>query len=171
MHAQLGFDRNDDRDNVIENFRLICGAAGIGTKSLVFGEQVHGTNVYLADGKDNGKSLARENRIRGTDGLITTTPGVTLVTFHADCAPVFIFEPSIKAAALLHIGWKRKKMEKASNELTELKKITGLDTGRGSVLGRRWNCCLKQMRTFTRLFREKYGRNILTAIFPAKMEK
>lgn len=155
----LGFDRNDDRDNVIENFRLICGAAGIGTKSLVFGEQVHGTNVYLADGKDNGKSLARENRIRGTDGLITTTPGVTLVTFHADCAPVFIFEPSIKAAALLHSGWKGTLLDIASNALTELKKLPGFDTGRvEAVLGPSIGyCCFEADEDVYRLFREKYG--------------
>ena len=102
----LGFNRNDSRENVIRNFQLLCEAAGIDTQSLVLTNQIHDTVVRSVGESDRGKGFSRESDIKGVDGLLTVQPGVTLVTFHADCVPVFLFEPGINAAALLHSGWR-----------------------------------------------------------------
>ncbi len=40
------------------------------------------------------------------DGLVTNLPGVTLVTAHADCIPLYLADPVKKAIGLLHAGWK-----------------------------------------------------------------
>jgi YfiH family protein len=39
------------------------------------------------------------------DGLVTNEPGVTLVTHHADCAPLYFADPVQKAVGLAHSGW------------------------------------------------------------------
>lgn len=102
----LGFNRNDSRDNVLGNFHLLCNSVGFDTKSLVLTNQVHGNIIRNVGKSDIGKGFYRESDLTGVDGLLTQTEGVTMVTFHADCIPVFLFEPGIKAAALLHSGWR-----------------------------------------------------------------
>ena len=98
----LGFNRNDTRDNVLQNYQLLCDSVGVKTDSLVLTNQVHDINVAVIDENDKGKGFSRESDLIGIDGLLTASPGVTMVTFHADCVPVFLFEHGIKAAALLH---------------------------------------------------------------------
>lgn len=63
----------------------------------VWVRQVHGSTVLPATG------LASENG-RAADGLITNRRGVLLVTRHADCLPVLLFDPTTPAIALLHSG-------------------------------------------------------------------
>lgn len=158
----LGFKRNDERNNVVENFRLICGAVGIKTEGLVLTDQVHGTKVCLVGERDRGKGIFRESDLKGSDGLITVTPGVTLVTVHADCAPVFLFEPGIKAAAMLHSGWKGTLLDIVTNALTEMKKLPGFDPGRvEAVIGPSIGyCCFEVDEDVYRLFREKYDNDM-----------
>jgi YfiH family protein len=102
----LGFKRNDVRDNVIKNFEIISESVGIKPDNLVFSNQVHGTKLVVVDGKDRGKGFTRESDITGVDGLVTVCPEVALVTFYADCVPVFLFDPVSKVAALAHSGWR-----------------------------------------------------------------
>ena len=33
-------------------------------------------------------------------------PGITLVTYHADCLPLYLYDPAHQAVALLHAGWR-----------------------------------------------------------------
>lgn len=155
----LGFGRNDDRQNVIENFRRICDATAVETESLVFTNQVHGTKVLMVDENDRGKGLVKESDLKGSDGLFTVTPNVTLVTFHADCAPIFLFEPSINAAALLHSGWKGTLSDIVSEAMSAMKKIPGFDAGRvEAVIGPSIGfCCFEVDEDVYRLFRDKYA--------------
>lgn len=41
-----------------------------------------------------------------TDGLVTKTPGIRLVIFTADCAPLLLADSKNKVIANLHCGWK-----------------------------------------------------------------
>jgi len=154
----LGLGRNDDRSNVIENFRIICNATSVNMESLVLTNQVHGTKVCRVYESDMGKGLLRESDLKGTDGFITTAPGVTMVTFHADCAPVFLFEPSAKAAALLHSGWKGTLADIVTKAMDEMKKIPGFDAGRvEAVIGPSIGfCCFEVDEDVYRQFRGKY---------------
>ena len=96
----LGFNRKDSVENIYENFRLLCGAAGVDDKSLVMAKQVHGSKVYSAQSGDAGR------RIDGVDALITNSPDVAICTFHADCIPIFFLDPIKKVIGLAHSGWR-----------------------------------------------------------------
>lgn len=85
----LGFKRKDSADNVKKNFQIICQALGIETRQMVFSDQVHKDRVALVDETDSGKGFDRPSDIRGCDGLITNRPGLALVTFYADCVPLY----------------------------------------------------------------------------------
>ncbi len=155
----LGFSRKDIRSNVITNFNLICGAVGLETDSLVLTSQIHGAKVYLAGADDRGKGFSRDSDIKGVDGLYTMTPGVTLTTFHADCVPIFLYEPGIKAAALLHSGWRGTLSDIVGSMAERLKELPGYDAGRViAVLGPSIGyCCFEVDEDVYCLFREKYN--------------
>lgn len=102
----LAFNTNDSRENVVANIERICASLGIDTGSLVFSNQVHDNKLRIVDESDKGKGFKRESDIIGIDGLLTGMPGVTLVTYYADCVPLFFFEPVKKVIALSHSGWR-----------------------------------------------------------------
>ncbi len=102
----MGFNKKDDRSNVEENYRRLCRELEIEMEHLVFSNQVHEDRVRAVDEGDRGKGITRESDIKGYDGLMTDRPGVALVTFYADCVPIFLFDPVRKAIALSHSGWR-----------------------------------------------------------------
>lgn len=141
----LGFKRKDTRENVIANYGILCGSLGIDPGSLVLTNQVHETKVVFVDEKDKGKGFSRESDIIGVDGLATATPGITLVTSHADCVPVFLYEPDVRAAALLHSGWRGALKDIVSNGVKKLREVPGFRAERlvaaiGPSIG---SCCFE----------------------------
>lgn len=102
----LSFGRGDDPQNVRENYRRICAAAGIYPGNLVFTQQTHTANIVYVNQLDRGKGLFTPVEMRDVDGLITDQPEVALVSFHADCVPLFFLDPVRKVIGLAHAGWR-----------------------------------------------------------------
>jgi len=105
----LGYESSpylDDPAKVEENYRRISKSIGINPHTIVISKQVHKTNIRLVDEKDCGKGLYKLRDYDEIDGLITNTPGVTLVTKYADCVPLFFVDPIKKAIGLTHSGWR-----------------------------------------------------------------
>jgi YfiH family protein len=101
----LGFTRPEPRGNVVENYKRLCEAEGIAYDSLVLVSYVHGDGVARVGASDAGRGFDRDP-LPECDGIVTNTPGLTLVTLHADCLPVFLLDPVKKAIGLAHAGWK-----------------------------------------------------------------
>lgn len=102
----LSFGRGDNDENVIENYHKICDACGFDYNSLVASYQVHGTNIMSVTKKDCGKGIYKNKFTKGVDGLITNKKGVTLVTYFADCVPLYFIDIKKKVIALSHAGWR-----------------------------------------------------------------
>lgn len=96
----------DDPANIKENFIRISKSIGVDPDSLVISDQVHKTDIRLVDNNDKGKGFNIPRDYKEIDGLITNTPGITLVTKYADCVPLFFVDPVNKAIGLSHSGWK-----------------------------------------------------------------
>lgn len=92
--------RGDDPEDVRENQRRIAGAIGVQPEDMTFTNQTHTTNVAVVKAGD------REKRFQETDGMITDVPGICLVTFYADCVPLYFVDPVKKAIGLSHSGWR-----------------------------------------------------------------
>ena len=92
--------RGDDPEAVKENQRRIASAIGVKVENLTFTHQTHTTNVAVVKAEDRGK------RFMETDGLVTNVPGICLVTFYADCVPLYFVDPVKKAIGLSHSGWR-----------------------------------------------------------------
>lgn len=100
------FTRGDNPEHVMENYRRMAEALGVDMHRMVLSWQTHTTNVRAVWREDEGKGIFRERDYRDVDGLITNVPGITLVTFYADCVPLYILDPVHRAIGLSHSGWR-----------------------------------------------------------------
>jgi len=100
------FTRGDNRLHVMENYRRMGKALGVDTERMVLSYQTHTTNVKLVTKEDAGKGIVKERDYEDVDGLITNIPGITLVTFYADCVPLYFLDPTHQAVGLSHSGWR-----------------------------------------------------------------
>lgn len=92
--------RGDDPEAVAENLRRMAHAIGVREEDLTFTNQTHTTNVAVVRAEDKGRHFPE------TDGLITDVPGICLVTFFADCVPLYFVDPVKKVIGLSHSGWR-----------------------------------------------------------------
>ncbi len=102
----LGFGRGDKDEAVAENYSRFGSAVGFDWTKAVLSWQTHTTNIRKVTVKDAGKGTVRERDYRDIDGLITNVPGLTLVTFYADCVPLYFVDQKHKAIGLSHSGWR-----------------------------------------------------------------
>ena len=100
------FTRGDNPEHVMENYRRMAAVLGVDEKRMVLSYQTHTTNVRLVTMEDAGKGIVKERDYKDIDGLITNVPGITLVTFFADCVPLYFLDPVHKAIGLSHSGWR-----------------------------------------------------------------
>lgn len=102
----LSFLRGDETEAVMENHRRFAQALGYMPEKLVFSDQVHLTHFHKVTVEDIGKGITRKSDILGIDGLVTNEPGIPLITFYADCVPLFFYDPVCRVIAMAHSGWK-----------------------------------------------------------------
>lgn len=102
----LSFSRGDENENVLINHERFAKAVGYDMKRLVFSDQIHKTGVYKVTSADCGKGITIESDIKGIDALITNEKNIPLITFYADCVPLYIYDTKNAAIGLAHSGWR-----------------------------------------------------------------
>jgi YfiH family protein len=103
----LGFHVGDLYDGVLENHHRVSQSLEFDLSSLVSCQQVHHDTIALIGERHlKNSSYLPDKMIEQTDALITDVPGVTLMTRHADCVPLLLFDPKTVTAAVAHAGWK-----------------------------------------------------------------
>ena len=102
----LSYSRDDKKENVDENFSRIASLLGCSTSDFVSSVQTHTTNVRTVTKADAGKGFTKPTGYNDVDGLITNESGLVLVTYYADCVPLFFVDPVNKAIGLSHSGWR-----------------------------------------------------------------
>lgn len=79
----------------------------IDIENVVGMELAHGKNIARVTHKDRGLGAASpKDAFPKTDALVTNDANVWLLSTHADCAPVFVFDPVKSAVGIAHAGWK-----------------------------------------------------------------
>ncbi len=102
----LGFNRGDKEENVLENYKRISKALEVPFESLVLSNQVHETQITKVTAKDKGNGILFSNKWESMDGIYTHEQGVTLVTHYADCVPLFFYAPDYGMIGMAHAGWR-----------------------------------------------------------------
>lgn len=119
----MAFNRGDNPESVTENYKRICKSAGFDFDSLTASAQDHNTFVRAVTSENKGVGIYKPRDLQSVDALITNEKGVTLVTYYADCTPLFFVDTKQKAIGLAHAGWRGtvgRIGEKVVKKMTEL---------------------------------------------------
>ena len=102
----LGFNLGDEREKVLENFRILGSLFEAKPEDFVLTQQTHSINVRRVGKEDRGKGIFRERNYTDVDALMTDEEGVILSAFSADCVPILFYDKGHRAIASCHSGWR-----------------------------------------------------------------
>ena len=123
----MAFNRGDNPENVTENYKRFCKSAGFDYESLTASSQDHHTFVRAVTKENVGVGIYKPKDIESVDALITGEPGVTLVTYYADCTPLFFVDTKQKAIGLAHAGWRGTVGRIGDNVIKKMQSLYGTD--------------------------------------------
>lgn len=123
----LAFNRGDSPENVTENYKRFCKSAGFDYESLTASSQDHHTFVRAVTKENVGVGIYKPKDIESVDALITNEPGVTLVTYYADCTPLFFVDTKQKAIGLAHAGWRGTVGRIGDNVIKKMQSLYGTE--------------------------------------------
>lgn len=101
----LSYSRGDCSEDVRENYMRFSEAIDVPLNQMFFSDQVHGAEILQVNKDLLKQARNHEATFRGYDGLVTDESNVALVTAHADCIPVYFYDPVKKVVGLAHGGW------------------------------------------------------------------
>lgn len=103
--GNMAFHLNENYDNVFPRRKEVALDLKIELPNLIFTHQTHSDIIQEVTKRDIGKgSFAFEEGIEG-DALYTKEKGLALGIFHADCVPVFFYDPTIPLVGIIHAGF------------------------------------------------------------------
>ncbi len=95
----VGSTVGDDPDHVHENIRKLFSILNRSPESVHQVWQVHSASVAMATSPSFGEVPHK------ADGIITSSPLVTLFMRFADCVPIMLYDPVQHAIGIGHAGW------------------------------------------------------------------
>ncbi|MCX5711964.1 MAG: peptidoglycan editing factor PgeF [Candidatus Omnitrophica bacterium] len=120
-----------DTSQSLENRRKFLNSLDISYRDLVCAKQVHAGSMYSVSSVDKGRgALSHDTAIPGIDALITSQKGIPLGIFTADCLSVFMYEPKVQAAAIVHAGWRSTKELICKKTIKKMIDEFGIDPSR-----------------------------------------
>lgn len=102
----LNFNRSDPLSNVRKNYEILSDELGVSLNNMVLSHQVHDKRILQVTKEHSGMGIVRERNYENIDGLVTQEPGLMLITYYADCVPVYFYDPVNKVIGLSHSGWR-----------------------------------------------------------------
>lgn len=166
----LGIGRGDDPNAVAENYKIAGNAIGFDPDRLVFFPQVHKNDIFVAREEDAGMGF--RNVRPEYDGIITNVKNLPLATFHADCTPIFLLDPTKQVAGVVHAGWRGTAHKAAGKAILKMQEEFSCDpkdilAGIGPCGGK---CCYETDRDVPDAMIESLGAEVAT-FFTRKGEK
>ncbi|MBQ7725641.1 MAG: peptidoglycan editing factor PgeF, partial [Clostridia bacterium] len=168
----LSFSREENRENVLENYRRFCGVLGIDIHHLVLSRQTHTNHVIGVTEEHRGTGIFTPS-FEDIDGLITDRPGVALVTQYADCTPLLFCDPERRVIASSHSGWRGTVQEMGRVTVEKMMRDYGCDpknilAGIGPCIG---SCCYEVDQTVYRAFEKLSYLDLSRCFTPKENEK
>ena len=139
----LGWNRGDKPENVVENYRILAEAIGFDPEKLVLTRQTHSSIVRVVTAADCQGLDHRD--YPECDALVTNAPGVGLVVFTADCTPILLHDPVTGAVGAAHAGWRGTALDIAGKTVAAMVEAFGCDPGniRAAVGPNIGACCFE----------------------------
>ncbi len=105
--GNIGYGAPRDKEAAWRERQLWSIASGVDSSALSTAHQVHGNRVIVVGAQDRGRGGKYGSSSLGeADALVTSTPGVAIMTLHADCLPIIIADPALPAVGVIHAGWR-----------------------------------------------------------------
>jgi polyphenol oxidase len=102
----LGWTKEDEAANVVENRRRFLGAVAGAPTGVVGLRQFHSGMIRVVERWDGPLVTAEGRAVLRGDGVMTDVPGVMLGVGVADCVPVLVADVKRRAVAVFHAGWR-----------------------------------------------------------------
>ena len=102
----IGASCGDSSACVERNRRVLCAAIGSDYSKMTVCNQVHGAKVHVVYSGNCGNVADSSVEVCAADAMITNTAGVVLQCAFADCVPILMYEPNVRAIAVAHAGWR-----------------------------------------------------------------
>ena len=118
----LGMNRGDIKERVIENWRRFLASCNITQREFVCGKQVHENAVHIAT-KDDLRPAYGKGHMNECDGYVTDLCDVPLAIFTADCVPVLIEDGVTGNVGAIHCGWRSTVADIQKNTIDALKSL------------------------------------------------
>lgn len=101
----VDFKLGDEKENVLQNYRILCESLGVKEDRLSLPDQQHHTNVRVIK-KDSVLNAPYDIKYQDADGQVTNVPGICLICYGADCGMLLFSDPVVKAVGACHAGWR-----------------------------------------------------------------
>lgn len=155
----LGIKKSDSEENILNNYTAFTKSLDIDIENLVLSDQVHGDDIIEVAKNDRGKGIIRKSDIVGIDGFITNKRDVALVTFYADCVPLFFLDPINEAIGLAHAGWQGSLKRIGQKTILKMVESYGSDPGKvligiGPSIGQ---CCFEVGEEVIQIVNENFN--------------
>jgi polyphenol oxidase len=127
----MGLNGSRDPEAVMRRRQTFAGMVGFDLGRAALAAQVHGAHVRAFRRNDPTEGA---QSVLETDALATDVPGQALVTYHADCYPILVFDPRRPAVATTHLGWRGALAGVAGETIRAMSGAYGTDPSEVSVL-------------------------------------
>ena len=101
----LGFNRGDERENVLENYRILAEQLGMDEGRITMTKQIHDTQISVVTEGEAGMGL-HQPMAWESDAIVTALPETPLCGFYADCVVTLFYDPATQTAGVAHAGWR-----------------------------------------------------------------
>ena len=157
MNLSLKLD--DSREDVMTNIHLFCDAVGFDYNNIVMSNQTHSNRAISVNEQDLGTGIIREAFKDDVDGMITNIPGLVLMTFYADCVPIYFLDKIKKVIGLSHSGWRGTYDEIGKITVNKMQEMYGSDPN--DIIAVTGPCicqnCYEVSRDLADKFYDKFG--------------
>ena len=107
----LGLNTNDSFKNIEENFHKFFHSINIDIKNVVPADQIHKDRVVVVNSTHKTSNFLLNKKIKDADAIITNIKDIILISFYADCVPLYFYDIKNEVIGLAHSGWKGTIME------------------------------------------------------------
>lgn len=152
----LGLNTGDDEEAVNSNIIYLTKSLGVEKRKIILTNQIHDDRIHIVGKFEKSDGIYKI--CKGTDGLATEFDNSFLMTFYADCNPLFFADQKNKVIAISHAGWKGTLMKFGKTTVEFLienfgSKVNDIYVGIGPSSGK---CCYEVGGDVVDQFKMKY---------------